>query len=336
MIDKSQFMRGTLEGCIVKIISKEETYGYEIVTRLQDFGFCDVKEGSTYPILVRLEKRKIISSIYKESPLGPKRKYYFLTDIGKEFLIEFEIAWNDVRKTVDSILKEDWIMFENEAIILKKENNEQSITLEQNDYDIIKDIMRSMSVFKVNSYDAEVIKRDLIGMAQELSLRDSNLKESIGDNITGFTNEIINNSSGPSLIEILLGLLGKISGLTFISFILLAFLAYRGLSWSIKPLILFFYITFYSISFFTEGIIVPLFSTKRGLIKNIPSIIGVSLFLSLTIITASLNKIQSTKMISAQYVIIISGLMYLISKYFYTKHIHELAKDKKNFIQDLI
>lgn len=106
MIDKSQFMRGTLEGCIVKIISKEETYGYEIVTRLQDFGFCDVKEGSTYPILVRLEKRKIISSIYKESPLGPKRKYYFLTDIGKEFLSEFEIAWNDVRKTVDSILKE--------------------------------------------------------------------------------------------------------------------------------------------------------------------------------------------------------------------------------------
>jgi PadR family transcriptional regulator PadR len=107
MIDKSQLMRGTLEGCIVKIISVEETYGYEIVTRLQMFGFCDVKEGSTYPILVRLEKRNIISSIYKESPLGPKRKYYFLTDIGKEFLREFEIAWNDVRKTVDSILKED-------------------------------------------------------------------------------------------------------------------------------------------------------------------------------------------------------------------------------------
>ena len=106
MIDKSQLMRGTLEGCIVKIISTEETYGYEIVTRLQEFGFFDVKEGSTYPILVRLEKRKIISSIYKESPLGPKRKYYFLTDIGKEFLREFEIVWNDVRKTVDTILKE--------------------------------------------------------------------------------------------------------------------------------------------------------------------------------------------------------------------------------------
>lgn len=119
MIDKSQLMRGTLEGCIVKIISKEETYGYEIVTRLQEFGFSDVKEGSTYPILVRLEKPKIISSIYKESPLSPKRKYYFLTSIGEKFLKEFEDAWKDVREAVDSILKEDWDMFKNEVSILQ-------------------------------------------------------------------------------------------------------------------------------------------------------------------------------------------------------------------------
>jgi len=107
MVDRSQLMRGTLEGCIVKIISEEETYtyGYEIISRLQDYGFEDVKEGSTYPILVRLEKKKIITSIYKESPLGPKRKYYFLTDIGKEFLREFEMVWNDVKKSVDRVLK---------------------------------------------------------------------------------------------------------------------------------------------------------------------------------------------------------------------------------------
>ncbi|SDK99776.1 PadR family transcriptional regulator [Natronincola ferrireducens] len=105
MVDRSQLMRGTLEGCIVKIISEEETYGYEIVSRLRDYGFEDVGEGSTYPILVRLEKKKIISSIYKESPLGPKRKYYFLTDIGKEFLREFEIVWNNVKISVDRIMK---------------------------------------------------------------------------------------------------------------------------------------------------------------------------------------------------------------------------------------
>ena len=59
MYDKSQMMRGTLEGCILKIISVETTYGYEIVMKLQDFGFEDMKEGTIYPLLVRLEKKKI-------------------------------------------------------------------------------------------------------------------------------------------------------------------------------------------------------------------------------------------------------------------------------------
>jgi len=105
MVDRSQLMRGTLEGCIVKIISQEETYGYEIVSRLQQYGFDDVKEGTTYPILVRLERKKLISSVYKESPLGPKRKYYFLTNAGKDFLREFELVWNDVKNSVDRIIR---------------------------------------------------------------------------------------------------------------------------------------------------------------------------------------------------------------------------------------
>ncbi|MCT4598834.1 MAG: PadR family transcriptional regulator [Vallitalea sp.] len=105
MVDRSQLMRGTLEGCIIKIINKEETYGYEIVSRLQEYGFYDVKEGTIYPILVRLEKKKIISSIYKKSLLGPKRKYYFLTNSGKEFLEEFVVVWNEVVKSVDKVLK---------------------------------------------------------------------------------------------------------------------------------------------------------------------------------------------------------------------------------------
>lgn len=105
MVDKSQLLRGTLEGCIVKIIGDEETYGYEIISRLQDYGFDDVREGTTYPILVRLERKKIITSKYKESPLGPKRKYYFLTETGKEFLNEFQTVWNDVKESVDKVMK---------------------------------------------------------------------------------------------------------------------------------------------------------------------------------------------------------------------------------------
>ena len=76
MYDKSQMMRGTLEGCILKIISVETTYGYEIVTKLQDFGFEDMKEGTIYPILVRLEKKNMISSIPPFS-LGTEQEILF-------------------------------------------------------------------------------------------------------------------------------------------------------------------------------------------------------------------------------------------------------------------
>ncbi len=106
MIDRSQLMKGTLEGCILKIISKEETYGYEIVSKLQNYGFTEVKEGTIYPLLVRLETKKIVSSSFKESPFGPKRKYYRLTSLGEAMLLAFIDVWNDVKNSVDKIIME--------------------------------------------------------------------------------------------------------------------------------------------------------------------------------------------------------------------------------------
>ena len=106
MVDRSQLMRGTLEGCIVKIISGKETYGYVIITKLQNYGFKDVREGTIYPILVRLQNKNIIYSVYKDSPLGPKRKYYYLTNEGQFFLKQFEATWMEVRRSVDKIWEE--------------------------------------------------------------------------------------------------------------------------------------------------------------------------------------------------------------------------------------
>mgnify|MGYP000060802020 FL=1 len=60
MYDKSQLMRGTLEGCILKILSQNTSYGYEIVTTLLGCGFKDIKEGTIYPLLVRLEKKELL------------------------------------------------------------------------------------------------------------------------------------------------------------------------------------------------------------------------------------------------------------------------------------
>lgn len=105
MYDKSQLMRGTLEGCILKFLSEETTYGYELVERLEQNGFQDIKEGTIYPLLVRLEKKGIIRSEFRPSPLGPSRKYYSLTPDGFEYLQGFTENWKQIEASVNQIFR---------------------------------------------------------------------------------------------------------------------------------------------------------------------------------------------------------------------------------------
>ncbi len=106
-MDKSQMMKGILEGCILKVIEKSETYGYEIVVRLRKYGFADVKEGTLYPLLLRLEKKGLIVAAFKPSPLGPRRKYYRLTEAGEKYITGFYEVWKEVRQTVEGIFSEE-------------------------------------------------------------------------------------------------------------------------------------------------------------------------------------------------------------------------------------
>lgn len=105
MFDKSQLMKGTLEGCILKIISRKSTYGYEILEDLRKEGFEDLIEGTIYPILLRLEKKGHIKGELKESPYGPKRKYFHLTEEGQENLKEFETYFKTLNEIVSRILE---------------------------------------------------------------------------------------------------------------------------------------------------------------------------------------------------------------------------------------
>ena len=61
MFDQAQLRKGTLEGCILKIIDREPTYGYAIATTLRDCGFADLTEGTLYPLLLRLERKGLIA-----------------------------------------------------------------------------------------------------------------------------------------------------------------------------------------------------------------------------------------------------------------------------------
>lgn len=223
----------------------------------------------------------------------------------------------------------------NEVALLKTENKTQSKNLREDDQRVIKDIMKSMSMFKVNSYDAQVIQRDLIGMAHELKLRDSSLQEAIGDDLKGFTHEIIKNSGGPCKREIVLNFFLKLSGYFFAWFTLLAIGAYESLSWDSNPIIYLYYIGAVLVIFITEGIIAPLFSTDKGLKKNLQSLISVLLFILLTFIIFLMNDKTYTTEVKGGIVIVASGLVYLITKYLNLINIRRLAKDKKHFINDL-
>lgn len=105
MVQKTQLLKGLLEGCILKIISEEVTYGYAICEDLVSNGFHDVNEGTVYPILIRLEKKKLIVSEKRASALGPQRKYFSLTAIGEDYLQSFIEEWENVRDAVDTYIK---------------------------------------------------------------------------------------------------------------------------------------------------------------------------------------------------------------------------------------
>lgn len=104
----SQMLKGLLEGCILEIINKEETYAYEISNKLNKYGFGEISEGTIYPIILRLQKSEMISATLKESNSGPKRKYYTLTEEGKEALKQFKANWKELSSAVNIIMEGDY------------------------------------------------------------------------------------------------------------------------------------------------------------------------------------------------------------------------------------
>ena len=105
MAEYTQLIRGILEGCILAIVSKKESYGYWIIERLRESGFSDIQESTVYPILNRLEKKGLFKGKRKSSTLGPPRKYYYISNKGLIELDRFMETWKIIKNKVDIILK---------------------------------------------------------------------------------------------------------------------------------------------------------------------------------------------------------------------------------------
>ncbi len=101
---KSQIKRGTLEFCILLMINKRPYYGYEIMNKLDTWPVLSAKESTIYPLLRRLLKDGFLSSSWQETTEGlPPRKYYTITDKGREYLEAMLQEWGNLLTAVKGI-----------------------------------------------------------------------------------------------------------------------------------------------------------------------------------------------------------------------------------------
>lgn len=103
----TQMLKGILDGCMLAIIKDKEVYGYELAEKLEDYGFRSFSEGTIYPLLLRMQKEELVTSILKKSTAGPKRKYYSLTQKGEAELRVFLEHWGNLQASVNNILTDE-------------------------------------------------------------------------------------------------------------------------------------------------------------------------------------------------------------------------------------
>ena len=76
---RSQMRKGVLEYCILCLLNKEDAYATSIIASLKEVNMI-VVEGTLYPLLIRQKNQGLLSYRWEESPQGPPRKYYSITD----------------------------------------------------------------------------------------------------------------------------------------------------------------------------------------------------------------------------------------------------------------
>ena len=96
-----QLKKGLLDICVLKCLSKEDSYGYKMIMDISKY--IEISESTLYPILKRLEQANCLET-YKEEHNGRLRKYYKITETGRNKLAEFKEEWKKLDKTLKYIL----------------------------------------------------------------------------------------------------------------------------------------------------------------------------------------------------------------------------------------
>ncbi|HBG53007.1 MAG TPA: PadR family transcriptional regulator [Rikenellaceae bacterium] len=101
---KSQMRKGVLEYCILSVLDKNDAYASELINKLKEARII-VVEGTLYPLLTRQKNQGLLTYRWEESTQGPPRKYYSLTNKGRDVLQEMDKAWKEIVETLDILRK---------------------------------------------------------------------------------------------------------------------------------------------------------------------------------------------------------------------------------------
>src|SRR5678815_5295303 len=101
--------RGSLELIVLHLLAPGEAYGYEIVAKLtaQTNGALEVTDGTLYPVLYRLERAGSVTVRWETPERGVPRKYYRLTDAGRDELEQLEHEWTTFAKAMAKLLRQE-------------------------------------------------------------------------------------------------------------------------------------------------------------------------------------------------------------------------------------
>jgi PadR family transcriptional regulator PadR len=102
----SQLRRGALEYCVLSLLTRERLYAFDLVQKLSEVDGMVTTEGTVYPLLSRLRRVGWVDTEWVESTNGPPRRYYVVTDSGREAVTGFAREWRQFRRGVDRLLGE--------------------------------------------------------------------------------------------------------------------------------------------------------------------------------------------------------------------------------------
>ena len=99
---ETQMKKGVLGLCVLALLAHGDSYAYQIASTLADA--VDMGEGTIYPLMRRLQADGLVSTYLEESPSGPPRKYYSITQTGRERFAAQAAEWRAFTAAVDSLV----------------------------------------------------------------------------------------------------------------------------------------------------------------------------------------------------------------------------------------